>query len=76
MSDSYGKIVKVVGGNEAKRVVIVKRPDGRYAIRPETWFEDCWLAGVAPELGIFADTDLATKEAIAAYPWLRECIST
>ena len=72
MPDNHGKAVKVLPGpGPWVRVLIVQRPDGNYAIRPERWLEEVYegrviFSGWIPaddRFGIFASADLAEKEA-------------
>lgn len=83
MPNNLQKPVKVPpSDNASKRVVIVQRPDGLYAICPEIWLTDCdcWIPFQSEPnsrlLGIFGSIDLAVAEAFAVYPWLKSTIST
>lgn len=81
MPDNAGEAVKLLAAKgEARRVAIVRRPDGLFAIRPEK----LTTARFHPELiisekwipldrasGLFASPDLAEREAYALYPWIR-----
>jgi hypothetical protein len=41
MPDNHGEPIKILSGDDAsRRVAIVQRPDGYYAIRPERWDEE------------------------------------
>ena len=80
MPDNRGDIVKVLPGTDPnkRRVAIVKRPDGYFAIRPEKWRVPDATFGIAsswvtinPRSGIFASVELAEKEAFAVYHWLK-----
>jgi hypothetical protein len=80
MPDNRGDIVKVLPSTDPNtRVVIVKRPDGYFAIRPEQWrarVHDANLGIAARWMplnrvsGIFASVELAEKEALVEYPWI------
>jgi hypothetical protein len=78
MPDNRGDAVKVLPGQDPlTRVVIVKRSDGHYAIRPEKWQN--FLEGViAPRWvptsqasGIFENIELAERQAYMDFPWIR-----
>jgi hypothetical protein len=80
MPDNRGDVVKVLPGQDPlTRVVIVKRSDGHYAIRPEKWQKRVFLEGViAPRWvprsqvsGIFESVELAERQAYIDYPWIR-----
>jgi len=48
MPENRGEAVKVLPGRDARtRVVIVRRPDKHYAVRPEIWHERVLHDGVA-----------------------------
>ena len=79
MPDNRGNIVKVLQGQDAtRRVAIVRRPDGYYALRPERWYQTIWEGKIVTEgwaptdarSGIFETADLAEKEAVFDFPWL------
>ena len=82
MPDNRGEIVKIIPATNdpMRRVAIVQRQDGHYAIRPERlstarWFPELVITSkwVAMELksGIFASIELAEKEAFVLYRWIR-----
>ena len=81
MPDNRGEIVKILpAADPKKRIAIVERPDGHYAIRPERlttarWFPELVVSSkwVPMDLrsGIFATRELAENEAYASYPWIR-----
>ena len=80
MPDNIGDTVKVLlGGDPTMRVVIVKRIDGHYAIRPERWYRNeldgvLVVEGWKPierQSGLFATPDLAEREAAALFDWLQ-----
>jgi hypothetical protein len=80
--DNHGEAIKLlISDNPLKRVAIVRRPDGYYAIRPEqweeevNWREDSFTGGWLPiewESGIFESVGLAEKQAFADHRWLSE----
>jgi hypothetical protein len=45
--DNHGEAIKILTSDDpARRVAIVRRPDGYYAIRPERWEEEVnWHEG-------------------------------
>ena len=61
------------------RVLIVRRVDGYYEIRPERWYRNEWEGTVVAEgwkpmerqSGIFATPFLAEGEARATFDWLQ-----
>jgi hypothetical protein len=79
--DNHGELIKILtSGDPLKRVVIVHRADGFYALRPERWDEEAdwhdrsYVGGWLPmewESGIFEDIALAEKQAYADYRWLK-----
>ena len=77
MPDNRGAIVKILRSTDPdRRVVIVRRSDGLFAIRPENW--RTFVVKTAPPRwvpatwasGIFATIELAEKEARFDYKWL------
>lgn len=82
MPDNHGEAIEILMSDDpAKRVVIARRPDGYYAIRPERWEEEAnWHEGsftggwlpIGWESGVFESIDLAKKQAFADYRWLSE----
>lgn len=79
MPDNRGDAVKIlVGKDETVRVLIVKRDDGFYAVRPEKFKENIYEGKVIARnwvclnnrSGIFATAEIAETEARAAYPWI------
>ncbi len=80
MPNNLADTVKVLQGSDpSKRVLIVKRSDGAYAIRLERWYRSEWDGTIIAEgwksLGtqpsFFASSDIAEREALSAYPWLK-----
>jgi hypothetical protein len=76
MPDNRGDCAKVLHGREKTiRVVIVRRPDGHYAIRPEQWRENLFYEGattarwvpIRQVSGVFETIELAEKEARLDY---------
>src|SRR5580704_7192389 len=72
MPDTDGEAAKALPGREdTVRVVIVKRPDGNYSIRPERWLKRVFHEGVIAARwvplnqvsGIFKTIELAEREA-------------
>ena len=82
MPDNCGEAIKILTADDPlKRVAIVHRADGYYAIRPERWDEEAdWHEGsitggwvpIDWESGIFESVTLAEKQAYADYRWLSE----
>jgi hypothetical protein len=78
--DNHGEPIKILtSADPLKRVAIVRRADGFYALRAERWDEEAdWhdgssVGGWLPlewESGIFEDITLAEKQAYADYRWL------
>ena len=77
MPDNRGEAVKVLPGpNDRARVVIVKRADGYYAIRPEQWQLNVWngtsvgkqWVPLLQPSGIFESAALAEHVAYHDYP--------
>jgi hypothetical protein len=80
MPDNHGEPIKILSGDDSsRRVAIVRRPDGYYAIRPERWDEEAeycddvltggWLP-IEWESGVFESVALAERQASAEYRWL------
>jgi hypothetical protein len=67
------------GGDSARREVIFRRADGVFAIRVERWGRNEWLGSVIAEgwavadtpPGFFASAEIAEREALATFSWLR-----
>ena len=86
MPDNHGEAIKILTSDDpARRVAIVRRPDGYYAIRPERWEEEVnWHEGsftggwlpIGWESGIFESAGLAEKQAFVDHRWLAECRSS
>jgi hypothetical protein len=79
MPNNRGETVKeLLGPGPLKRVLIIKRADGCYAIRPERWYQSVFEGTVAAEgwkpldmqSGLFASSQLAERDALATFPWL------
>jgi hypothetical protein len=79
MPDNLGDAVKVLHGRDpSMRVLIVKRSDARYAIRPERWYRNELDGAVIAQgwkpiemqSGLFATPDLAEREAMVTFDWL------
>jgi hypothetical protein len=80
--DNHGEAIKIlISDDPLKRVAIVRRSDGYYAIRPERWEEEVnWRDGsfmggwlpIERESGVFESVSLAEKQAFADYRWLSE----
>lgn len=76
-----GEAVKtLLGKTPDTRVLIVRRPDGSYALRPERWRERVLVPGkgVAPRWApllyhssLFGSVEIAEREAYLEFPWLR-----
>ncbi len=82
MPDRLGKVVKTLQPKDPTvRVLIIERPDRRYAIRPERLWPPVELADrpsipaywhpTSDHSGIYATIEIAELEAYAEYPWLR-----
>ena len=81
MPDNIGEVVSVLPSADPKRrVAIVRRSDGLFAVRPERFHTARWF----PELvvssrwipinrtsGIYASAEIAEKEAYTLFPWIR-----
>jgi hypothetical protein len=75
MFSNRGTVVKMLQAKDTKRrVLIIQRSDGHYAIRPERWCE-CdyphWFPTFEGNSSIFASIEIAEKEAYAILPWIR-----
>jgi len=66
-------------------VLIIKHSDGGYTLRPESWYRteregsvtaEGWKRIVDLRSGIFADPEIAEREAYEAYSWLKIKIET
>ncbi|WP_194460251.1 hypothetical protein [Bradyrhizobium sp. CCBAU 53421] len=80
MPDNLGETIRVLTGSDpSMRVLIIKRADGYYAIRPERWYRNEWNGSIVAEgwipterqSGLFATPDLAAHEAAVTFNWLQ-----
>ncbi|MDG3441659.1 hypothetical protein [Nitrospirillum amazonense] len=72
--------VKILSGsNPARRVLVVRRPDGFYALRPQYHYRNVWEGTLVAEgwaplpepSSLYETALLAEREAFAEFPWLR-----
>ena len=81
MANNYGETVKELRGRDPlRRVLIVRRADGCYTIRPERWYQNVYEGSLVAEgwkpldthSGLYASSELAERDAPYRVSWLMD----